>query len=177
MLQYPETKNITELYHGGGGSIENDIYNPFLVMDSHDEQKYGSRQLLIILDDLQEHIYKSQLVSQIFSKGRHLNISVIIILQSYFVSGSGTNILPQIKSNSTLQIFTKHRSMNEVSTIASRLEYDKSAKSKFVNLFKQTVQDKRFGYLAARLDVSDPRIRYCSNLIDEDNSSYLTVYI
>ena len=82
-----------------------------------------------------EAVYKSPVVSMIFSKGRHLGISAIVIFQSYFPSGSGKNIFPQIRNNSTIQVFTKCRSLGEIGLISSRLEYDKKSRDFFMQLF------------------------------------------
>ena len=171
LLEFPETKQITEYYTG-----KDPIYNPFLEVDSYDVKINQGKQLLIILDDLQEHIFKSEIVSKIFSRGRHLGISVIIVLQSYFVTGSGKNILPQIKLNCTYNIFTRIRSIGEIALIAQRLEHDKEARNFFIALFKKIVQEKRYAYLCVGLDVSDARIRYFNNLLSEDKSDFLTVY-
>ena len=90
------------------------------------------KNVLIIMDDMMEVVYKSQTDSKLFSKGRHYGISVILLLQSYFPSGSGTNLIPQIRNNSTIQIFTKARSHREIGDIAGRLGYGKKYKDFFV---------------------------------------------
>ena len=79
------------------------------------------------MDDMMEVVYKSQTVSKLFS------ISVILLLQSYFPTGSGTNLIPQIRNNSTIQIFTKARSHREIGDIAGRLDYGKKYKDFFVS--------------------------------------------
>ena len=124
-----------------------------------------------------ESLYRSPVVSKLYSKGRHLSISVISIMQSYFPTGKGQNLFPQIKNNSTIQIFTKARSQGEIGLIASRLECGKLARDVFINIFKKIVQDKRYGYLAVMLDVADTRLRYCNNINGEDGTPYLTVFI
>ena len=85
--------------------------------------------------------------------------------------------MPQIKNNTTIQIFTKCRSLSEIGSVATRLEYSKQDREFFVNLFKKLVLDKRYGYLGIFMDCSDGRLRYVNNLIGEDGSLYLTVYI
>ena len=132
---------------------------------------------MIILDDLQEVVYRSPVVSQIFSKGRHVNVSCLLLLQTYFPTGSGKNLLPQIKNNSTIQIFTRTKSHREIALIADRLEHIKKSKELFIALFRKVVQHKRFGYLAALLDASDEKLRYCNNLLGEDGSPFPTFFI
>ena len=174
LLTAAETSNKTEMYIADSQGEE--IYNPFKDLDSYDVKKFGPKQLLIVFDDIQEYAYKSEVLSQLFSKGRHYNISIFLILQTYFPRGSGNSLMPQIKNNTTVQIFFKCRSHSEIATIASRLEYGKRDRDFFVSLFKKLVLEKRFGYLAVFLDCSDSRLRYANNLIGEDNSPFLTVY-
>ena len=64
--------------------------------------------------------------------------------------------------------------------IASKLEHAKADKEFFLSLFKKLVSNNRltrFGYLAIFLDSTDSRIRYASNLLEEDGTPHLTVYI
>ena len=114
-------------------------------------------------------------MSKIFSAGRHYQISCIILCQSFFPSGSGKNIYPQIKNNSSIFIFTKLRSKNQIANISRHLEQDKKSQNLFLELYKKNVQSKKYGYLTILLDVMD-QMRYVTNLIDEDGSTCLTVH-
>ena len=177
LLEFPETKSITEYY--AGDAEDCGVFDPFRKMDTYDLEKNWSenkKNVCIIMDDMMEIVYKSQTVSKLFSKGRHYGISVILLLQSYFPTGSGTNLIPQIRNNSTIQIFTKARSHREIGDIAGRLEYGKKYKDFFVKLFKKLVQDVRFGYLMVMLDSSDNRIKYTTNVIFEDGSPHHTIH-
>ena len=82
LLEFPETRSISELYMGN--KDDEGIYNPFTEMDPYilEKKKGENKQLLIILDDLQEVVYRSPVVSQIFSKGRHVNVSCLLLLQT-----------------------------------------------------------------------------------------------
>ena len=178
LLDFSETKHMTEYY--GGDNDDCGIYNPFREMDTYDLKKNRSdnnKTLLVIYDDLMETVYKSPTISKLFSKGRHYGISAIVLLQGYFPTGSGTNLWPQIRNNSTIQIFTKARSHSEIGNIAGRLEYGKKHKDFFVSLYKKLVQDKRFGYLAVMLDCSDNRLKYTTNIISEDGTQYHTQHV
>ena len=73
----------------------------------------------------------SSLVSNIFSKGRHLNISVILVLQSYFPQSIGRSLVPQIKNNSNVQILFKLRNKSEMKIIAKKLESTKAGQTFF----------------------------------------------
>ena len=171
LLDFPETASITSHYK----SDSDPIFNPFTEVDSYQVKLNKGKQFLIILDDLMEHIYQSPIVSKIFSAGRHLQVSCLILCQSFYPSGSGKTLYPQIKNNSSIFIFTKLRSKNQIANISRHLEEDKKTQKFFVELYKKNVLAKKYGYLAVLLDMID-EIRYVSNILDEDNSGYLTVH-
>ena len=173
LLNFPETRHKTEYYT----TNRNDhIYNPFLEVDHFDVKKNKDKQFLIIYDDLLTEVHKSPIISDIFMKGRHLNISCILLMQTYFPSTNGKSLYPQIKNNSTIQIFLKLRSVSEIKLISRRLEHDKVSQNFFCNLYKQVVQNVKYGYLVVFMDTSNEKLRYGTNLLDEDGSNYLTVY-
>ena len=171
LLDFPETASKSTLYK----SDSEPIYNPFTEVDSYEVKLNKKKQFLLILDDLMEVVYQSSIVSKIFSAGRHFQISCIILCQSFFPSGSGKNIYPQIKNNSSIFIFNKLRSKNQIANISRHLEEDKKSQKLFVELYKKNVQAKKYGYLAVLLDTMD-QMRYVTNLIDEDKTGYLTVH-
>ena len=171
LLEFPETICKTSLHK----SDSDPIFNPFTELDRYEVKKNKNKQFLLILDDLMEVIYQSPIVSKIFSAGRHFQISCIILCQSFFPSGSGKNIYPQIKNNSSIFIFTKLRSKNQIANISRHLEDDKKSQKLFVELYKKNVQARKYGYLVVLLDVMD-QMRYVTNVIDEDKSGYLTVH-
>ena len=92
LLTDEATKHKTIFYD----NEESPIYNPF-------QESGDSEPKLLILDDLMSEICSSQLVSKIFSKGRHLNLSTIILLQSFYPQGTSKSIVPMLKNNANLQ--------------------------------------------------------------------------
>ena len=165
LLQYSQTKDKTKIY--------DTIQNPFKEQDDDDDDKRGS---LYVIDDLMSEAYNSQIVNDIFSKGRHHNISIILILQSYFPTGSAKSLIPQIKNNATIQIFFRLRNQSELVLAAKKLEFDKKSQEFFLDLIKREVCEKRYGYIATFLDELNPEGRYRNNLVFEDGSKYETVY-
>ena len=173
LLEFPETRSKCELFKGDSDVI----YNPFLDVDSYTKEKNGNKQLLVIIDDLMTEVGKSFIVSDIFSKGRHLNISIILILQQFCPIGNGGSTLyPQIKNNASLQIFTRSQSMGEISQIARRLEFEKKGQHFICNLYKKCVRNVKYGYFAVFLNAFDHNLRYATNLISEDGSDYITFH-
>ena len=165
LLKYPETRGKTELHSG--------IYDPF--NEIADECEDG-RQILIVYDDLMSEAYNSQIVNNLFSKGRHYNISTVLVLQSYFPSGSGRSILPMVKNNASLQIFFRLRNQAEMSLVAKKLEFDKKSQQFFLDLIQREVCGKKYGYLAVYMDETNLEARYRNNLVKDDGSEYETVY-
>ena len=92
LLTDEATKHKTIFYD----NEESPIYDPF-------QESGDSEPKLLILDDLMSEICSSQLVSKIFSKGRHLNLSTIILLQSFYPQGTSKSIVPMLKNNANLQ--------------------------------------------------------------------------
>ena len=97
LLTHPLTSSKTIFYEND----ENPIYDPF-TDQLNDTDK---RQTLLILDDVMTEAYNSTLVSKIYSKGRHLNLSVFLILQSFFPQGTSKSLVPMLKNNSSIQFF------------------------------------------------------------------------
>ena len=171
LINYPETRDKTTLY--------DDIYDPFTSETGENEILEGEgvgKHKLIILDDLMGTAYNSPIVNNIFLRGRHLNISVILVLQSFFPQGTGKSLLPQIKNSASVQIFFRLRNQAEMSLAAKKLEFDKKSQDFFLNLIKREVTNKRFGYICIFMDELTSEAKYRGNLICEDGSKFETVY-
>ena len=170
-----EIKN--KLYYTGSS----EIFNPFTKFSQTELQKRKKSKLqtLIIYDDLQELVANSSVVSELFSKGRHFNFSVMLILQSYFPQGAKSKtVLPQIKANASVQIFTTIRSMREVGTIVDRLECTKDDKLWLTLVFKQVlVKGPKYRYLVVNHDASNELLTYSNNLFNEDGTPHASYYI
>ena len=171
LLYFPETKSKSEFFC----SDKQIIYNPFLEVDQFDVKNNLGKQFLIIYDDLMNDVHRSPIISDLFTKGRHLSISIILSMQTYCPSG-GTSLYPQIKNNSTIQIFTKLRSLAEIGLISRRLEYDKASRDFFCNLFREKVTNVKYGYICCLLDTSNDKLRYITNLLSEDKTPFITVH-
>ena len=101
LLSYPETRDKTFFHRGSGG--ESAIFNPFPEIESLNEGNSDGKQILCIYDDLLEYVFKSPIVSKLFLRCRHDNLSSIIIMQSYFPKYPGVNLSTQIKNNFSIQ--------------------------------------------------------------------------
>ena len=81
LLKLKQTAHKTHLYRPQSSADE--IFDPFTEIDIHQIKK-NKGQILLIYDDMQESVFKSPIISRIFSRGRHMGFSVILLLQSFF---------------------------------------------------------------------------------------------
>ena len=173
LLEFPETRNKTSFYENS----VTPIYDPFLDHDQIEVRENSGRQILCIYDDQMSQIPKSDTILNIFSKGRHKSISVILLLQGYFPQGSGKNNYPLIKSNSTIQIFFRLFNVGEIDLISRKLgEKDKKSQLFFSTIMREQVQNKKHGYISVFLEESCENLRYRNNLLNEDNTGYVSVF-
>ena len=172
LFDFEETKDKTFHYE----NEHERLYNPMKEVDEIDMKKHGDKTLLCIYDDMLEHVHSSEIIANIFCRGRHKNISIFIIMQSYFPTGGSKTLYPMIKNNSSVQIFCKMRNIGELNLIARRIEYDRSSQQFLLNLFKEEVQHKRYGYIFVFQDESNELLRYRNNFLDEDKTPYQTVF-
>ena len=172
LLTYPETRYKTIHID----DEINPIYNPDTDKDLKGQNRKDARQTLVILDDLMCESYNSQVVNKMFSRGRHKNISVILVLQSFFPTGSGRSLIPMMKNNTSIQIFFKLRNKGEIEHSSRKIECGKKYQIFFLDLIESKVYSNRFGYLAIFMDEGVSG-KYRTNLICEDGSPFETVHI
>ena len=174
LFHFDETKAKTVHYEN---EIQK-IYNPMIEVDEIDLKQNEGKQLLCIYDDMLEYVHCSDIIANIFTRGRHKKISVILLMQSYFPTSSGSRSLyPMIRNNTSVQIFYKMRNIGELNLIARRLEYDRASQQFLINLFKEEIQNKRYGYVIIFQDESNELLRYRNNFLSEDETPYQTVFI
>ena len=140
LLEFEETKGKTILHNDD----ENPIYDPLKNHDEIDIRNHPNQGILVIYDDLMRQCHASSIISDVFSKGRHKSVSIILVMQSYFPASGDKSYYPSIKNNTNVQIFFKMRNMGELSLIARRVEYDKSGQAFFINIMKNEVQKKKW---------------------------------
>ena len=138
-MTHPDTKNKT-IYHE---SQDSPIWDPFANIEES-EVEADPRGIMIFIDDLMTEACNSLLVSNIFSKGRHLNISIVLILQSFYPQSTGRSIMPQIKNNSDVQILFKLRNKSEMHIIGKKLDSTTQGQSFFKNLIDREIYSKKY---------------------------------
>ena len=127
-----------------------------------------SGKTLMICDDIMSQVNNSPDLENLFTKGRHENVSTVLILQSLFYSGS---IMKTLRNNASYMVITAHlQDIQRLSAFASQLErknstyfndvYDDIMKDKYAYMFidlhpKSVLRDPPY-YIKYRTKVHQP---------------------
>jgi hypothetical protein len=144
-------------------SIMKTIYDPF----SDDIHPLSETQgnTLIIYDDLQFEALRSPVVSNVFTKGRHLKLSVCLILQNILASGSRSR---DISLNATHFILLKMRDRYQIQCLARQIFGTDKSKT-FAEMYDKYVTKKRFGHLLVDLTIDKPDVLSVRTDIDTND--------
>ena len=135
-----------------------EIINPF---DYVDEQTKG---LLYILDDCFLDAVKNDYVVNAFTKGRHKNISIILITQNLFFAGKHSRT---ISLNCSHFILLKNRDNVQIETIARQL-FGKCKTNQFLQIYKKALTLQPYGYLRIDLTPKTPEsLQLRTNIVGE----------
>lgn len=138
----PKIEKVIFIY-----GVYQELYKKYPNIHFTDNLEYmkvrPAENTLLILDDCMSQIKDSNLLEQLFTRGRHENISVILVLQSMFYKGK---VLKTVRDNATYMAITNHiQDQTRLYTFASQLElknstyfiesYEDAMKTRFNNLF------------------------------------------
>lgn len=130
----------------GNIQISEDIYDPFAYPKDNPKHK------LIIYDDIQSEAVKSDIISNAFTKGRHRNISIILILQNIFAQGSKSR---NISLNASHFILCRSRDEAQIRLLATQI-FGKEKASSFIKAYRKYVVEKKYGHLLIDLRIDIP---------------------
>ena len=105
-------------------------------------------RVLFVLDDCYREALASDLVCNLFTRGRHLGVSIVLIVQNIFGKGKFAR---DITLNCSHIILLKQRDLSQISVIARQCFGPQRARQ-FLEVYKEVVADYPFGYLL--LDLS-----------------------
>ena len=129
--------------------------NPFINPNKH---------ILFILDDNFLTSANSQTVVDCFTKGRHRKISVIMITQNLFFPGKYART---IALNASHYILMRSRDLYQVQCLGRQFFGSVGAKQ-FLDIYKNTVIGKTYGYLLCDLTVKTPEaLQLRTNIVNE----------
>ena len=121
-------------------------------------------QILLILDDNFLTSANSQTVVNSFTKGRHNNLSVIMITQNIFFPGKYSRT---ITLNTSHYILMKNRDIYQVECLGRQL-YGKEKAKQFVEIYKNIVLRRQHGYILCDLAPNTPEeLQLRSDIVGE----------
>ena len=134
--------------------IRNDDFRPF------DNEIDGN--ILLIYDDIIYEKHLMQDAAKVFVKGRHLNLSAIILVQNLFLDDKNFRI---ISLNANYFCLMGMRDLNQL-TLFAKTFLTKQKIQPFVELYRKIVSKQKHSYLLVDFtkDFDDPlSIRACVN--------------
>lgn len=147
--------------------VSEDIINPFEYV----HHKNKSNGILYILDDCFLQASEDKNVVNVFTKGRHSNISVILITQNLFFRGKHSR---NIALNASHYLLTKIRDIGQVEILGRQI-FGKKNGNEFGDIYKRAISMKKYGYLLVDIAANTPeQLQLRTNIVEE--TLYETVY-
>ena len=138
-------------------TVSSEILNPF-------EYVFHDENLLFILDDCFLEAVKNKIVVDCFTKGRHSNISTILITQNLFLSGKYAR---NISLNASHFILLRQRDLSQIQCLGRQL-FGSGHSTKFLEIYRQVIFRKPYSYLLVDLSINTPEsLQFRSNIVDE----------
>ena len=142
------------------------MHKVYKNIDKYNPDK--ENKILIVFDDMIADMINNKklnsLVTELFIRGRKLNISLVFITQSYF------KVPKDIRNNSTHFFIMKIPNKRELQQIAINHSSDINTQD-FINIYKKCT-DKQYPFLVidTTLSANNPlRFRKNLNIINDDN--------
>lgn len=146
--------------------VSKNIVDPLLEIKPTDKA-------LLILDDVYLKAMQSQTVVDAFIKGRHSKLSVVMITQNLFMKGPYAR---DISLNATHFILLQMRDLGQVECLARQI-YGKKHAPDVLDIYKQAVVNRAYGYLLLDLAIKTPReLQFRSNIAGEPPCEVVYTY-
>ena len=143
-------------------SIKNKLYLHSKIIDPLNEIEEGEEAtILFILDDIFLEAVESRTVVDAFIKGRHHNMSVILITQNLYFQGKFART---ISLNCTHYLLLRMRDLNQIECL-SRQIHGSGLSKKFIEVYKTVVLQKPYGYLLVDLSINTHEDLHLRSLI------------
>ena len=144
----------------------NDMHDVYKKIDSYNHGK--ENKILIVFDDMIADMINNKklnsIVTELFIRGRKLNISLVFIMQSHF------KVPKDVRNNSTYFFIMKIPNKRELQKIAINQSFDINTKD-FIEIYRKCTY-KPYSFLV--IDTTLPsnnllRFRKNFNITDDDN--------
>ena len=144
----------------------NDMHDVYKNIDNYNLNK--ENKILIVFDDMIADMIKNKklnsIVTELFIRGRKLNISLVFITQSYF------KVPKDVRNNSTHFFIMKIPSKRELQQITVNHSSDINTKD-FIEIYRKCT-DKQYSFLVIDTTLSSNnslRFRKNLNITNDDN--------
>ena len=134
------------------------------LIDPFTEVIHDSYRVWYIIDDLYQKAFNCEKICDLYSKGRHYNLSATIITQNLFAKGK---FYRDIILNCNFIILLKIRDLSSVQTVLRQLIGSKDS-YKALDGYKHAMQDSPFGHFLMDIRPSTPAvIQFRTNIFKE----------
>ena len=134
----------------------NDMQDVYKNIEDYNPIK--KRKVLIIFDDMINNNKLNPIVTELFIRGRKLNISIVFITQSYF------KVPKDVRLNSTHLFIMKIPNKRELQQIALNHSSDTDFKD-FMNIYKKSTKEPYSFLVNDTTLLSDDPLRFRKNLL------------
>ena len=142
--------------------LSKDIIDPIKELDDFEMK---NANILFVVDDLQHQAVVSTIVADMYTKGRHNNISICMLQQNLFLKGKFAR---DISLNASHFILLRMRDITQIQFLARQVYGAGKISNAFVDLYKHSVLGRKFGYLLVDLALNTPNeLQLRSNIVGE----------
>ena len=143
-------------------TVHSNIIDP--LGDDDDDDIPSNKQTLFILDDIFIDAVQSKYVVDAFTKGRHANLSTILITQNLFFSGKYAR---NISLNATHYLLLRQRDLNQIECLGRQIYGNRRSKD-FLEIYKAAIKKQSYGYLLVDLSIkSRESHQFRTNIVGE----------
>lgn len=138
--------------------VRNDNFNPF------DDESELVGETLIIFDDIIFNNSLIKLAAEVYSRGRHINVSSVFLSQNLYLKNDFYRV---ISINATHVVLFRARDINQIKYFGKSFLDDNQNKN-FVSLYKKQVLKQKYGYLLVDFtqDIDSP-LRMRTDILNE----------
>ena len=144
----------------------NDMHDLYKNIDNYNLNK--ENKILIVFDDMIADMINNKksnsIVTELFIRGRKLNISLIFITQSYF------KVLKDVRNNSTHFFIMKIPNKRELQQIAINYSSDINTKD-FIEIYRKCT-DKQYSFLVIDTTLSSNNLLIFRKNLNITNDDY-----
>ena len=141
------------------------VYDEVPSISELEDINDNNEHIVIVLDDNYSTSFNSETVLSYFTRGRHKNLSVILLCQNIFF-GKG-KYCRDITLQATHIIILKLRDISQVQVIARQI-YGKGAAHKVLEVYKYIINKYKWSHLlidVSQMSISDTELR--SNIVND----------